>query len=157
MKRTLLTIAASLLLAVSSFAGELSVASLSCPIFNANGDVHQAKWVNTTGLPVYVKHVQIFTGICAGGMADYPTSISRTSDGMLIAFVGLDHYEDSAGDHNNHVIDFGDDWITIVPGDGVTLRTFAKGYQKVAPYQYELNYNWTIQTNAWVFYSTTQD
>src|SRR5580693_2510498 len=154
MKRTLLTIAASLLLAVSSFAGDLGSFHLSLGKFFANTQANAPApkvWVNQAKVPIYIRKVCYFLGYCGNGEMDNPVSITRLSDGMMIFYWGNDHYMDGpGGSYNNPSIDFGTHWVTIAPGDGIELISFGVGYQRqgpsnCAPIPFELNYNWTVQ------------
>jgi hypothetical protein len=176
-KRICVTVALSVLFTCASSAGELKCVSISTGVFTANGEVQHAVWVNATGATVYVKQVQFFLGVCSGGMADFPTGLKRTSDGMRIFFYGIDHYTDGpGGEYDNPTKYFNGDWITIVAGDGVTLTSSAHGYQQTLmtadelpgefkwlqgiipiPHAYEDNFNWTVRADAIIYYSTTQD
>ena len=83
-------------------------------------------WINTTGQTIYIKTAQLFMGMDAGQSGDFLASARRTSDNSIIILRGWDHYSaPTSADAANPLNNFAPDWVLIIPGDGITLTSWA--------------------------------
>lgn len=157
-------------LLASTRAADLATTGLSIGPFYANGITNLCKpWINTTGSPIYIRHVYWFMGMQAGGKADFSAWFYRLSDGMNISYRGWDHYQEGSGlSSNNSTDDFGVNDYCVQPGDGVGMGSQAIGYTLIGQgytwngkyYQYVYgtwvpDYDWQCQSTVTFAYSTT--
>ena len=97
-------------------------------ISDADAAAHAASvsWINTTGQPIYIKTAQLFMGMDSTDSGDFVASARRISDNSLIIIRGWDHYSaPTSADSANPLNNFSPDWVLIIPGDGITLTSWA--------------------------------
>jgi hypothetical protein len=85
-------------------------------------DIHEILWMND-GPPIKIKSSVIWIGADRGALGDTMTNLFRLSDGNLINSFGWDRYRNPSSPHQIEK-DFGDNFITIGTGDGISMQYF---------------------------------
>lgn len=93
----------------------------------ANDAYTTVTWANTSGRTLKVRKAYLWTGIDLGGVCDTDVSVRRASDQTLLCRVAWDHYAQPTAE-SGKVFDFGDNYITILPGESLTMTYMTNGF-----------------------------
>jgi hypothetical protein len=89
-----------------------------------DGATRYPVWANPTTGPIRIRKVSLFEGFYLDAQSDVAMDVRRASDDMLIATYPRDAYEGSTRECAPHIVDFGGDYMTIQPGDGLRIAHF---------------------------------
>ena len=97
--------------------------------FPADGSMHEARWINTTGKTLYVRKALPLVGPQIGVVADISNIIYRLSDHMVVAMRSQDaSFYRGDGDYSRP-----DEWnrgeLEIAPGDGFFNRCYSVSFK----------------------------
>lgn len=89
-------------------------------VYTCDAQWKQMKWTNDTGRTLIVKKASAWTGVGPmSGRADIEVTVRTTLQGILLVSFAWDRYANPSAPHTL-TQDFGEDWVEIPPGDGIT-------------------------------------
>jgi len=90
------------------------------------------RWTNDSGAVLDIWQVQVWLGMDIGGRGDFWFTLSRASDGSVLALTNWDHYRDPTGPHAVHM-DYAPNPMTLEPGDALVLVYGARRWNPLWP------------------------
>jgi hypothetical protein len=93
----------------------------------ANNNVHELMWTNSTGRPLAIHKVYVWTGVDRGALADVHIEARRASDDSYLAILQWDHYAEPTLPQHGQQFDYASPMV-IDPGDKITIKHFAHGF-----------------------------
>jgi hypothetical protein len=118
--------------ALHAGAGDLICGPQLIESLPSDGQVRSVGWVNDTGKTVYVVKLEVYVYNATynpGG--NLFGAVSRNSDDNLLTYWSWVLTEDTEphGPQGNEVVEnFRPDYVTIKPGDGITLQAYSIGF-----------------------------
>ena len=112
----------------------------------SDGQVRSQSWVNSTGNTVYVVRVSVYVygaNYSPGGTVF--GAVSRNSDYNLLTYWSwvLNDDTEPHGPQGSEVSEnFRPDYITIAPGDGLTIQSYSAGFGGPAYRSFVSGYFW---------------
>ena len=91
-------------------------------VFQHSLQEYRRRWINTTGQALKLKKVYLWTGVTRTAVADIGAYITRISDSSPVQYFQWDHYQEPTAPNHGVIQDFGDNCMTLGPGDGLELR-----------------------------------
>jgi hypothetical protein len=142
----ILELAVSLWLAAAAQAGDLVSGPRLFEYLPSDGVIRTQGWTNKTGQIVYITKLDVYVygaNYNPGGLVF--GAVSRNSDYGLMAYWSWVVNDDTFpnGPQGSEVReDFRPDYFAIVPGDGITMQAYSRGFGGPAYQSFVSGYFW---------------
>jgi hypothetical protein len=104
-----------------------SFMALNTGPYLADRNVHNLTWTNSSGRPLAIYKVFLWTGVDKGGIVDVNVEARRASDNSYLGIQTWDHYADPTSPEHGQQFDYTTPMM-LDPGETVTLRHYAIGF-----------------------------
>lgn len=91
--------------------------------YPADGQVRIMTWRNDTGARLYIRKAYLWSGMYAGARADSDATVTRSSDGAIVAKLQWDHYAEPVAPVSQ-IINFEPGYMLLESDEVLTLTYY---------------------------------